>query len=72
MIFSKYIRDKVPFIMFNVLVFLFLSIIMAIVSVDIYFILFVAFIWFVPLLIYIVCEFFSKRKFYNDLIEISE
>lgn len=71
MIFSKYLKDKIPFINFNIIVFLFCSIIMAVSGTSIAIILFLALIWFIPITIFIIFDFFSKRNFYNELVEIT-
>lgn len=71
MSFSKYISSKIPFILLNILLFAFCSIIMAISNSKIELILFVAFIWFCPTLIYIILDFISKKRFFDSLIEIN-
>lgn len=71
MSFIKYIVDKLSFIILNIIIFIFCAIIMRVSSLNINVILILALIWFTPIFIFIVLDFFSKRKFYNELIEVS-
>ena len=68
----KYISSKLPFLILNIIAFIFCAVIMTISSFNFSFILFVACIWFMPTLIFIFLDFFSKKKFYDQMVEITE
>lgn len=70
MSFRKYIFDKAPFIIFNIIVFLFCAIIMKVSNSSLRVIGILAFIWFMPILIFIIFDFFSKRRFYSEIVTI--
>lgn len=67
---GKYILSKLPFFILNLIVFLFCAIIMELSETGIEFIIILASICFLPILIYILLEFFSKKKLYDELLEI--
>lgn len=69
---KEYIISKSPYIIINLIIYL-LSVSIAIIAnmpVVIMFIVFI--IWFFPLLFYIIIEFFIKKKFYDNVIGITE
>lgn len=68
---GKYIISKLPFFILNIVVFLFCAIIMKLSQTSIEIIIMLFLIWFIPILIYMLLDFFSKKKFYDELIEIS-
>lgn len=70
MSFRKYIFDKVPFIIFNIIVFLFCAIIMKVSNSSLRVIGILAFIWFMPILIFMIFDFFSKKRFYSEIVTI--
>lgn len=70
MSFRKYIFDKIPFIILNIIVFLFCAIMMRVSNSSLLVIGILAFIWFMPTIIFMIFDFFSKRRFYSELITI--
>lgn len=68
----KYFISKLPFIIINFFIFIFSSIIMGVSNSSIELILIVAFIWFVPIFIYIILDFISKKRFFDELVEVSD
>lgn len=71
MSFRKYLLDKIPFIILNFVAFIFCAIIMKVSNLSYSAIGAFAFIWFMPTLIYMILDFFTKVKFYRELIEIT-
>lgn len=63
--------DKCPLIILNIIVFLFCAIIMRVINLSLSAIGVLAFIWFMPTLMFLLLDFFSKRKFYSEIVEIS-
>lgn len=68
---GKYLIDKLPFLILNIIIFTFCAIIMTISNLTIQVVIVLALIWFIPIFIFIIIDFISKRKFYNELIQIS-
>ena len=68
---GKYLIDKLPFLILNIIIFTFCAIIMTLSNLTIQVVIVLALIWFVPIFIFIIIDFISKRKFYNELIQIS-
>lgn len=68
---EKYLIDKLPFLILNIIVFIFCAILMKISNLTIEVIIVLALIWFIPIFIFMIIDFISKRNFYNELIEIS-
>ena len=68
---GKYILSKMPFFIVNVIIFLFCAIIMRLSKTGIKVIMLLALVWFLPILIYVLLDFISKKKFYAELLEIS-
>lgn len=71
MTFQKYLLDKLRFIIPNVIGFLFCAIIMKVSNSTLTVIIILAIIWFAPLFIFIILDFFTKRKFYNEIIGVT-
>lgn len=71
MSFGKYIIDKMPFLILNIIVFLFCAIIMKVSDSTLTVIVILALIWFMPICIFMILDFFSKRKFYNEIIAVT-
>ena len=68
----KYFISKLPFIIINFFIFIFSSIIMGVSNSSIELILIVAFIWFVPIFIYFILDFICKKRFFDELVEVSD
>ena len=67
----KYIISKLPFFILNIITFLFCAIIMRLAETSIEIIMILFLIWFMPVLIYMLLDFIGKKRFYDELIEIS-
>lgn len=71
MSFKKYIIDKTPFLLLNVIIFLFCSIILKVSNSALSLIGILAFIWFMPIFIFMLLDFFSKKRFYSEIISLT-
>lgn len=67
MIFKEFIKEKLFFIICNLILFLLISSIMIIINVSISIIFLLFIIWFGPLFTYILLEFFKKKSFFDEL-----
>ena len=67
----KYIISKLPFFILNIITFLFCAIIMRLAETSIEIIMILFLIWFMPVLIYMLLDFIGKKRFYDELIEIT-
>lgn len=70
--FIDYIKDKSIFLIVNLGLFLLLTLFMILIKIGGAVITIVFTLWFAPLISYIVIEFLRKRKFFNEISEISE
>lgn len=68
----EFIKERMIFLIINLIVFLLVAILMKIVKVSISIILIVFLIWFGPILIYIFLEFIKYRRYLNNLIKTVE
>ena len=69
---KKYIFSKLAYLIINFIIFLLMSILMRITSISYVFITFLFTIWFVPLIVYFIIDYFRKKSFYNEAEEIVE
>lgn len=69
---KKYIFSKSAYLIINFIIFLLISILMRITSISYAFIIFLFTIWFAPLIIYFIIDYFRKKSFYNEVSEIVE
>ena len=69
--FSSYMYDRISFLILNLVVFLTLIFTLSIIGFSYEIIIVVFLLWFMPIIIYILFEFFKIRKYYNDLIDVS-
>lgn len=69
---SEYLKDKIVFLIINLLLFfiIFMGLLAANTSYQIIFLVFI--IWFGPIIVYILIDFVKKRKYYDELIGICE
>lgn len=67
---SKYIFSKISYLVINLIVFLLLTILMRLTSISYVFITFLFAIWFMPLIIYFIIDYFRKKSFYSEALEI--
>ena len=69
---KKYIFSKSAYLIINFIIFLLISILMRITSISYAFIIFLFTIWFAPLIIYFIIDYFRKKSFYNEVLDIVE
>ena len=68
--FILYIRDKLVFIVANMILFIFISLMMVMSNVGLNYICMLFMVWFLPLMIYICIEYFKLKKFYSNIYGI--
>ena len=68
----EFIKERMIFLIINVIMFLLVAILMKIVKVSINIILILFLIWFGPILIYMFLEFIKYRRYLNNLINTVE
>lgn len=68
----EFIKERMIFLIINLIMFLLVAILMKVVKVSISIILIVFLIWFGPILIYIFLEFIKYRRYLNNLIKTVE
>lgn len=69
--FIDYIKDRLAFLILNLIAFIGLALTILVVNVSLTFIIFVFVIWFVPISLYILFEYIKVRRYYNDLNEVT-
>jgi signal transduction histidine kinase len=69
---GEFIKDKIVIIMSNMLIFIILAAVMAIINVNSVIIFFVFCIWFLPLISYMALEFIKCKKYYDEISNILE
>ena len=67
-----YLKDRILFLLINFIFFIIISGIMLLIGLEVPVILIVLLIWFLPLLIYILVEFLKSKRFYEELISITD
>lgn len=65
--FKMFIKEKLFFILYNMVLFLLISFMMIIINVSFPVIFFLFIVWFSPLFTYILLEFFKKKSFFSEL-----
>ncbi|EKQ51257.1 MULTISPECIES: sensor histidine kinase [unclassified Clostridium] len=68
----EYFISKSPYIIINLIIYLLILVIMSIAKTPAIIMFIVFLIWFLPLLIYILIDLFIKKKFYDDIIGVTE
>ena len=68
----EFIKERMIFLIINLIMFLLVAILMKIVKVSINIILILFLIWFGPILIYMFLEFIKYRRYLNNLINTVE
>lgn len=68
---KKYIIDKIPFLVLNIIVFLFCSIMLKVSNSTPILIVLLAFVWFMPIFIFMMFDFFTKKRFYSEIITLT-
>lgn len=67
---KEYVSDKLPFLLFNLILFAAASGIMLLIQMGSSLILLIFCIWFLPLFTYIIIEFFKQKNLYDELNSI--
>ena len=67
---KDYFASKVPYLIMNIIIYLLTLVIMSIAKTPSIIMFVIFLIWFCPLIIYIIIDFFAKKKFYDDIIGI--
>ena len=67
-----YIKERMLFLIVNLLIFLLVAILMKIVEVPVNIIFIVFFIWFLPLTLYMALEFIKYKRYLDNLINTVE
>lgn len=68
MSFKEYIKEKIVFLIINSMIFLFTGILLKALNVDSYAIIFVEVLNFIGSSLFYIFDYFTKRKFYNNLL----
>lgn len=69
---GEFIKDKTVVVLWNMLLFIILSVIMFVTNVSLIIIAFVFCIWFFPLISYMVLEFVKHKNYFNEINSILE
>lgn len=67
-----YIFSKLPYIIMNFIIYLFLLVIFVIADVDIPTLIFIFIVWFAPLCIYLLMDCINKKRFYDNIESVME
>lgn len=70
--FKDYIKDRVAFLIINLLGFIALGITLLLVDASLTYVMFIFIIWFLPVISYMIFEYIKVRKYYNDLNEVAD
>ena len=68
---KKYILSNIPYLIMNFIIFLFAIVLFKIVNMPNVIIFCIFLIWFMPLLVYIVIQFFKEKRFYGEIQNIN-
>lgn len=68
----EYLKDKIVFLIINLILFISLSVIMVFLKIGTGIIFLVFCIWFGPLTAYMIIELISKKKYYDDIVSAIE
>lgn len=67
---KEYLLSKVPYIVINLIIYLLVLVLMKIAETPNIILFLIFIIWFCPLIIYIIIDFFQKLNFYNDINKV--
>jgi signal transduction histidine kinase len=67
---KDYFFSKAPYIIMNLIVYLLILVLMSIASMPPLILFIIFLIWFLPLIIYMIMDFISKKRFYDDITGI--
>lgn len=66
--FKEYIKEKIPVLFINIIIFAFINIMFYLYNVNRSFMLLIFMIWFMPIMTLIGSDFFKKRKYYTNIL----
>ncbi|GAA0181962.1 sensor histidine kinase [Clostridium sediminicola] len=67
-----YLKERIPFLLINFISFITISFVLVVFDINNIFIFLIFNIWYLPLISYIIRDFFKYRKFYNNMEEVLE
>lgn len=67
MSFKKYIISKIPYLIINLSLFCIIALLMGVSKFNRISIMWICIIWFMPIIVYMSIEFFSKKRFYDKI-----
>lgn len=70
--FKDYIKDHLSFLVINFCVFSFLSAVMLVIKIEFLIVFFMFFIWFTPVISYMLIQFFREKQFLEELTSLSQ
>ncbi|MGL6108206.1 ATP-binding protein [Romboutsia sp.] len=68
----EYLKDRMLFLVLNVILFFIVAILMRLLNISFNIIIIIFIIWFFPFISYILVEFIKINNYYNELVNISE
>lgn len=66
----EYIYSKIPYLLGNLIIYLFFFVILKIAGRDPYYAVILFLVWFMPLVIYLLIDCISKKKFYDSINDV--
>jgi len=69
---KEYFISKSPYIIINLIIYLLFLVLMSIAKMPLMIMFMIFLVWFSPLMIYIIIDFFTKKKFYDDIVGIMD
>lgn len=69
---KDYIYSKLPYLIMNFIIYLFLFVIFVIADVDLPTLIFIFIIWFTPLCVYLLIDCINKKRFYDNIEAVME
>lgn len=69
---KDYIYSKLPYLIMNFIIYLFLFVIFVIADVDLPTLIFIFIIWFTPLCVYLLIDCINKKRFYDNIEVVME
>ena len=69
---KNYIVSKIPYLIINLVIYFLLVALLKVASTPEIILFLIFMIWFVPLIVYMVLEYIKERRFYGEIISITE
>lgn len=70
--FKDYIKDRLSFLVINFCIFFFLSAIMLVIKIEFLIVFLMFFIWFTPIISYMLIQYFREKQFLEELTSLSQ